>query len=841
MTREHAEALATEELAEGAAARERHDLVAARAHLERARDLAMDANVPALCAEVRHALARVLTTAGELELALEELDRIPNRRGDAVAGKAEGLRGLILQRLGRTDEALAAYRRALPGLRRAGDRLTEAHVRSNRGLLHAYAGRFEAADAELGRAARLYRQLDLPFEAACALHNRGFVAARQGDVPAALRAYQDAARAMAALGVEHPAALLDYCETLLRAGLIAEAREVGARAVDQLGHSGMETDRAEARLLVAEAALADGDLAEAEELAALAGEAFLAQGRTAWEVRARYTWLRVRWAQGDRSEETMRGALALADALERSGWVAASTDTRVIAARIALERGDVARAEAELKKGARRRQRAPTSIRIQAWHAEALLRMSRGDRHGAQSALRAGLRVLAGYRASLGATELRVNAGTQADDLGRLAVRLSVDSHDAERVLVWAERSRASTVRLPPVRPPADQELAARLIELREVDAALTEAASTGQDTEIWLRRKARVEDAIRQKTWHASGDNDRDATPLSLADLRQRLSPRILVEYVEAGCDLYAVVAGDGRARLCRVGAVPEIDQEIDALRFTLSRLASGQGNERSQHAMAQALAVAAEMLDTCLLGGLGLPPERPLVVVPTGPLHVLPWAALPSCLGRPVSVAPSAAIWLEAAGRQNGATGPTVLAGGPGLSHAREELDDLVGIYPGAHRLDGHAATARSVLAALDGARMAHVAAHGTFRADNPLFSSLRLSDGPLTVYELERLAHAPQRMVLSACHGGMSVVRPGNELMGLSAALFALGTATLVASMLMVGDIETRALMVDFHRRLAAGAEPAAALAGAHAVAADSGPQAAATAASFVCFGA
>jgi CHAT domain-containing protein len=131
--------------------------------------------------------------------------------------------------------------------------------------------------------------------------------------------------------------------------------------------------------------------------------------------------------------------------------------------------------------------------------------------------------------------------------------------------------------------------------------------------------------------------------------------------------------------------------------------------------------------------------------------------------------------------------------------------------------------------------------VAAHGTFRADNPLFSSLNLSDGALTVYELERLSRAPYRMVLSSCHGGMSVVRPGNELMGLSAALFALGTATMVASMLVVSDRETRPLMVDFHRRLAAGADAPTALADAQAAAAEAGPQAAATAACFVCFGA
>lgn len=852
------EAQAMVELARGSAARELHDMVSARAHLERARDLAGAAGLSHLDADIRLALAPVLASAGEFDAALEEVDPIIPMvpRGHVLAARAEALRGLILQRLGRSDAALGAYRRALAGLRHGQDRLTEAHVRANRGLLHAYAGRLEAADAELQRAARLYLHLERRFEAACTTHNRGFVAARQGDIPAALQAYEHAARAMGELGIDHPASLLDYCETLLRAGLITEARQVGAQAVEQLERRGMETDLAEARLLAAEAALAaagpaatgragghraSAALDEAEQLAVLAQRAFLDQGRGPWEAKARYTWLRVRWAEGDRSEATMLGARAIADDLERAGWAASASSARVIAARIALERGEVAQAQAELQAEARRRRRAPTSVRIQAWYAEALLRAGRGDVRGAQRALLAGLRVLDDHRVTLGATELRVNAGTHVDDLGRFAVSLAVDSGDAERVLVWAERSRATTVRLAPVRPPADEELAARLAELRQVDAEMTAAASHGQDNRGLAKRRARLEDTVRQMTWHAPGFERPDAVRLCLQELRSRLDGRVLVEYVEAGGDLHAVVLGQGRARLCRMGALTEVNQEVDALRFTLARLASGQGNERSQPTMAQALELAAGCLDACLLAPLGLPPERPLVVVPTGSLHVLPWAALPSCRGRPVSVAPSAAVWLEASSRPVEQAGATVLVAGPDLGHARAELDDLAAIYPGATRLQGRTATARSVLAAVDGAELVHVAAHGSFRADNPLFSSLRMADGALTVYELERLARAPRRVVLSACHGGMSAVRPGNELMGLSAALFAVGTASLVASMLMVGDSETRQLMAGFHRRLAADADPAAALAEAQVDAAGHGPRAAATAASFVCFGA
>jgi CHAT domain-containing protein len=94
------------------------------------------------------------------------------------------------------------------------------------------------------------------------------------------------------------------------------------------------------------------------------------------------------------------------------------------------------------------------------------------------------------------------------------------------------------------------------------------------------------------------------------------------------------------------------------------------------------------------------------------------------------------------------------------------------------------------------------------------------LTLSDGALTVYDLESLRRAPHTLVLSACESGLSDVRPGDELMGLAAALFALGTATVIGSVIAVADEATVPLMSAFHRHLALGAAPSVALARAQA---------------------
>jgi CHAT domain-containing protein len=72
----------------------------------------------------------------------------------------------------------------------------------------------------------------------------------------------------------------------------------------------------------------------------------------------------------------------------------------------------------------------------------------------------------------------------------------------------------------------------------------------------------------------------------------------------------------------------------------------------------------------------------------------------------------------------------------------------------------------------------------------------------------------------VILSACESGLSATAAGDELMGLAASLLALGTKTLVASVVPVPDDATRRLMLAFHGRLQRGASPALALAQAQA---------------------
>ncbi len=176
-----------------------------------------------------------------------------------------------------------------------------------------------------------------------------------------------------------------------------------------------------------------------------------------------------------------------------------------------------------------------------------------------------------------------------------------------------------------------------------------------------------------------------------------------------------------------------------------------------------------------------------------------------------------------------------------GPDLAGAVEEARAVAGLYDHPLMLTGSSATVHAVSAAIDGADLVHIAAHGRLRSDNPLFSALLMVDGPLTVHDLERLGRAPQQMVLAACNAGISHVTGADEMLGLATALLSQGTVSLIAPVNQVDDAETIAVMVRYHRERTAGRPPSESLAAAQLGVGAVGSAAWAAAASFICLGA
>ena len=201
--------------------------------------------------------------------------------------------------------------------------------------------------------------------------------------------------------------------------------------------------------------------------------------------------------------------------------------------------------------------------------------------------------------------------------------------------------------------------------------------------------------------------------------------------------------------------------------------------------------------------------------MIVPTGVLHALPWGALAGLTGRAVAVAPSLTGWAQAVTRDEPAEHVALVAG-PGLEHAEAEVEALRQVHAGPRALTGTAATATAVLEAIGRSDLAHLACHGSYRADNPLFSTLRLYDGPLTAYDLERCLAIPRTVVLSACNVAMGAPAWGGALLGLAAALMTFGAGSVIAPLTPVSDERVVAAMVQLHRGILGGLDPPTALA-------------------------
>jgi tetratricopeptide (TPR) repeat protein len=784
------------------------DVNAAIRELRIADRLAWSAQSAERQADVRATLGTAMVHAGRTKSGLANLDVAVAMATGVEKGRALHLRGTILSIIGRHRDAFADLRRAYVILERSGDQLWQARVLTALGLTNLALGRIERADANFAAAAALWAATNQDLELAYAIHNRGLVASHSGDLPLALTYFDQAADRYDLLGTRLPDLSLDRCVVFLAAGLARDALDIADVAIADLTTiHGQATKRAELLLIAANAALAAADPQAALQRAQAARRMFAAQRRAWWHARAELALLRARYASvPSASARLLTDADRLASRLE----AVRSDDAvlaRLLAGRLALDLDRGEAAEHHLIAAAKGRKRGPAMSRVSGWLSLALRAEAAGKTRAMLAACRRGLAVLDEHRFTLGASELRALATAHGAELAALAQRHAARARRPRLLLAWTERWRATTLTVPVVRPTADPQLNAGLTALRAVTRRLEQSRDESLHIVALQREQLRLEGVVHARSLQARGT----AAPtgaIGIGQLLDQLGAATLIEIVDVDGILHVLTCRAGRVRQTAAGHTHDAVRAAGFARFALRRLARDRQGDDADSAMAILKAIGPQLQDAILGVAAELPCAEPIVVVPPSRLHATPWALLPALADRVFSVAPSAAAWLRARSAPAPAHRQVTLVRGPGLTSDGAEVTFAAGLHDDVTLLEGEEATSGSVLTALDGAWLAHIAAHGTFRADSPLFSSLRMHDGPLTVYDFEQLRRAPHRLVLSSCDSGELAPTGADELLGLVSSLLPLGTAGIIGGVVPLNDQAVVPVMIALHRYLRAG---------------------------------
>jgi CHAT domain-containing protein len=137
--------------------------------------------------------------------------------------------------------------------------------------------------------------------------------------------------------------------------------------------------------------------------------------------------------------------------------------------------------------------------------------------------------------------------------------------------------------------------------------------------------------------------------------------------------------------------------------------------------------------------------------------------------------------------------------------IPFVESELQAVAERVPRPTILNSERATFAAFMAEVKSFDLVHIACHGQFREDNPMYSSVRLADGWVTANDILKQRLKAGLVTLSACETGMSKVAGSEEIMGLARGFVSAGAGSLVLSLWTVNDEATGVIMSKFYDHL------------------------------------
>jgi tetratricopeptide (TPR) repeat protein len=779
----------------------------------------------------------------------EEAREIFTRAGDHLRlARLDSNFGNLLHRQDRFAEALPYYRRALEAFSASGAERDAAVALTNIAACQVSLHQLGEAIDTYTAARAFCEEHGMPLLALASDYNVAYLYFQRGQYTRAMALYEDVRARSEAVGDAHRRALcdLDLAELSLELNLLREGTSLAERAFSGFSALAMGYEAAKALALLGLAACREGQSVKGLELLERARGMFEAEGNAIWPALLDVWRALVLEGEG-RASDAAPLCLAALEAFEAAG----------LRSRVALCRIVLARALLRLQRLAEARRTCLAAIEqareleLPHLHCQALALLG-----GIEEALGASAAAAEAYRGAHATLE-DLRSQLQRDDvrIGFLKDKLGIFES-----LVWMHLAERKT--------PADVEAAFALVEQAK-SRSLAEAISRGTEAPRPAREGGATERvrALRQElNWCYRAIDQEEVRAGSsrgaLEALRQRsreLEAELLRSLREAPLPERAALPGEGAVELEAIrGALPEDTMVVEyyetrgtilafllsregveavpvalasrvrhllrLLRFQLSRFRLGSRYVR-RHARGLEEATYAHLreLHDELLAPLRERLSRPrLVVVPHGALHYVPFHALHDGEGylidqRVVSYAPSASVYHLCRARGESPGSGALVLGVPDedTAHIIEEVQAVAAALPGARMLLGSEATETVLRQWGPRSRVLHIATHGLFRHDNPLFSSVHLAGSRLSLFDLYGLDLPARLVTLSGCGTALHVVEGGDELVGLARGLLFAGARAALVTLWDVNDLSTAEFMTRFYRHLSDGRDLASAV--------------------------
>jgi len=797
-----------------------------------------------------------LNLSGQYDAAFSAAERarqIFNEAGDELRlARLEINVGNIYYRQDRFAEALASYRRAYDGVTQHENREGIAVVLGNLATCLISLGEFQQALETYQNARDYCEKHGMPVLLALADYNIAYLYFLRGEYSRAIDMLRSTRLRSKEVGDRYIYGLcnLDLSELYLELNLSSEAAELARLGCAEFEALGMGYEAAKCLAFEAIAMGQQGQAFQSLKLFVRSREMFVKEKNQVWPSLIDLYQALVLFNEA-RLFESRRLAKAALSFFDSSLLPGKAVLCRLLLARIAQRTNDLATAHKECCAAIEKlRDMQAPMLKHQAFLLMGQIHSVSGSRKEAYECFRASREMLEMLRSNLRGQELKMSFLKNRLEVYELLVdsclRGQYSSDSLAEALGYIEEAKSRTLMDQMLQPAysagedsGQSDLVRRMRNLRdelnwyysliELEQLRPEQRSPEHIKRLEEQVRARETDLIRvlqESSISGLGGSAIEAgKSLSIDEIRAAItSETLIVEYFQTGDRILACLLGRDQLQIVPVTLVSRISNVLRLLQFQLSKFRLGMeyASAFRDSLIDSTKAHLKSLYDELLAPLRDRLTSRHLLFVPHGALHYVPFHALFDgerflIDEHTVSYAPSASIYAVCAKKLVNNEGPALLMGVPDQNAPSilDELKALSAILPHPKMFLGKAASEYILKTAGPGARLVHIATHGFFRQDSPMFSSIRMGSSYLSLYDLYQLRLPVELVTLSGCATGLNVVAAGDELIGLARGLFQAGAQSLLLSLWDVHDQSTADFMTQFYRRLQAGEAKAEAM--------------------------